>query len=433
MGHGDAGPGRRDRRGAGVAEEVEHRRGSTEARGPAATAGSPACAAGRLRQPGRLAADPLVHRGLLGEEADLPAWRQPELELAAAVVDDPGLDRLAVPGRPAFVADRSAVGPVEAGVGGGPGGRIARDVALGGWRRPVDDDDPEALEPAGIAHVEQGVGRRRGRHRPILRQPKIRRGFKLRLVSPIEAIAILAAGLAAGTINTIVGSGSLITFPTLLAFGYAPVLANVSNTVGLVPGSLSGAIGYRRELRRPARPGDPARASRPTAGGLTGASAPARPAGRRLPADRADPDPGLGRPDRDRPRLSRAMGDRRDAPGQEHTVPLVITLYLTGIYGGYFGAGQGVIMMALLSVFLPDDLQRLNALKNVLAVLINGVAAILFILLSPIAWPAAILLAIGAIIGGQVGALVGRRLPANVLRVAIIVVGTVVGVRLLIG
>ena len=132
------------------------------------------------------------------------------------------------------------------------------------------------------------------------------------------------------------------------------------------------------------------------------------------------------------PRLSRAMGDRRVA-GAEHTVPLVITLYLTGIYGGYFGAGQGVIMMALLGVFLPDDLQRLNGLKNVLAVLINGVAAVLFILLSPIAWPAAILLAIGAIIGGQVGAIVGRRLPATALRVAIIVVGTVVGVRLLIG
>jgi len=132
------------------------------------------------------------------------------------------------------------------------------------------------------------------------------------------------------------------------------------------------------------------------------------------------------------PRLSRAMGDRRVA-GAEHTIPLVITLYLTGIYGGYFGAGQGVIMMALLGVFLPDDLQRLNGLKNVLAVLINGVAAILFILLSPIAWPAAILLAIGAIIGGQLGAVVGRRLPANVLRGAIIVVGTIVGVRLLIG
>jgi len=250
-------------------------------------------------------------------------------------------------------------------------------------------------------------------------------------VSPIEAIAILAAGLAAGTINTIVGSGSLITFPTLLAFGYAPVLANVSNTVGLVPGSLSGAIGYRRELDgqrgRVVRLGLAA-----AVGGLTGGLLLLV-----LPAttfQRIVPILILGSVIliAIQPRLSRAMGDRRKV-GAEHTGPLVITLYLTGIYGGYFGAGQGVIMMALLGVFLPDDLQRLNGLKNVLAVLINGVAAVLFILLSPIAWPAAILLAIGAIIGGQVGAVVGRRLPSNVLRGAIIVVGTVVGVRLLLG
>jgi uncharacterized membrane protein YfcA len=250
-------------------------------------------------------------------------------------------------------------------------------------------------------------------------------------VSPIEAIAILAAGLAAGTINTIVGSGSLITFPTLLAFGYSPVLANVSNTVGLVPGSLSGAIGYRRELA--GQRGRMIRLGLAAAfGGLTGALLLLV-----LPAttfQRIVPILILGSVVliAIQPRLSRAMGDRRVA-GAEHTVPLVITLYLTGIYGGYFGAGQGVIMMALLGVFLPDDLQRLNGLKNFLAVLINGVAAVLFILLSPIAWPAAILLAIGAIIGGQVGAIVGRRLPATALRVAIIVVGTVVGVRLLIG
>ncbi len=250
-------------------------------------------------------------------------------------------------------------------------------------------------------------------------------------MSPIEAIAILAAGLAAGTVNTIVGSGSLITFPTLLAFGYSPVLANVSNTVGLVPGSLSGAIGYRRELA--GQRGRMIRLGLAAAiGGLSGAllllALPATTFQRIVPILILGSVVLIAI----QPRLSRAMGHRRVA-GAEHTVPLVITLYLTGIYGGYFGAGQGVIMMALLGVFLPDDLQRLNGLKNFLAVLINGVAAVLFIFLSPIAWPAAILLAIGAIIGGQVGAIVGRRLPATALRVAIIVVGTVVGVRLLIG
>jgi uncharacterized membrane protein YfcA len=250
-------------------------------------------------------------------------------------------------------------------------------------------------------------------------------------MSPLEAIGILAAGLAAGTINTIVGSGSLITFPTLLAFGYAPVVANVSNTVGLVPGSLSGAIGYRRELA-----GQRGRAIRlgmaALAGGLTGGLLLLA-----LPAsafERIVPILILGAVAlmAIQPQLSRAMGERR-AAGQEHTLPLVVTIYLTGIYGGYFGAAQGVIMMALLSTFLPEDLQRLNALKNVLAVLINGVAAVLFIAAAPVAWPAAILIAVGAIAGGQVGALVGRRLPASTLRLAIIVLGTFVGLRLLIG
>jgi uncharacterized membrane protein YfcA len=250
-------------------------------------------------------------------------------------------------------------------------------------------------------------------------------------MSPLEAIGILASGLAAGTINTIVGSGSLVTFPTLLAFGYAPVVANVSNTVGLVPGSLSGAIGYRRELA-----GQRGRAIRlgmaALAGGLTGGLLLLA-----LPAsafERIVPILILGAVVlmAIQPRLSRAMGERR-AEGQEHTLPLVVTIYLTGIYGGYFGAAQGVIMMALLSTFLPEDLQRLNALKNVLAVLINGVAAVLFIAVAPVAWPAALLLAVGAIAGGQVGALLGRRLPASALRLAIIVLGTFVGVRLLIG
>ena len=249
-------------------------------------------------------------------------------------------------------------------------------------------------------------------------------------MSLFEAIAILAAGLAAGTINTVVGSGSLITFPTFLAFGYSPVVANVSNTVGLVPGSLSGAIGYRRELA-----GQRGRAIRlgiaATAGGLTGGllllALPESAFERIVPILILASVVLIAI----QPRLSRAMGDRR-VEGAEHTVPLVITIFLTGVYGGYFGAGQGVIMMALLATFLPDALQRLNGLKNVLAVLINGVAAILFIAVAPVAWPPAILLAIGAIAGGQVGALVGRRLPANALRLAIIVIGTFVGIRLLV-
>jgi uncharacterized membrane protein YfcA len=249
-------------------------------------------------------------------------------------------------------------------------------------------------------------------------------------MTPVEAGIILAAGLAAGTINTIVGSGSLITFPILLALGYAPVDANVSNTVGLVPGSLSGAVGYRRELA-----GQRARAIRlgaaSGAGGLTG--------GLLLLAF-----PGafktivpvligaalvlivVG------PRLSRALAMHRHADSGG-SWPLMLTLYLSAIYGGYFGAGQGIIMIALLTIFLAEDLQRLNGLKNVLAVIVNGVAGILFVLVAPVHWDVAVLIAAGSIVGGQIGAHVGRRLPAPLLRASIVCVGLVAEARLLFG
>ena len=249
-------------------------------------------------------------------------------------------------------------------------------------------------------------------------------------MTPFEASAILCAGLAAGTINTIVGSGSLITFPLLLAFGYAPLDANVSNTVGLVPGSISGAIGYRRELA-----GQQSRAVRlgivSGAGGLTGAILL-----RAFPGAFAAIVPALifvalvlvaaG------PRLSKALAQHRHAEAHK-SWPLALTLFGTAIYGGYVGAGQGIIMIALLTIFLPDDLQRLNGLKNVLAVLINGVAAIVFVLVTPVHWDVAVLIAIGSIVGGQVGARVGRRLPAPLLRLAIICVGLLAEIRLLAG
>jgi uncharacterized protein len=250
-------------------------------------------------------------------------------------------------------------------------------------------------------------------------------------VTPLEIVAIVAVGFAAGTINTIVGSGSLITFPTLLALGYPPVVANVTNTVGLVPGSLSGAIGYRRELE-----GQRDRALRlgvaSVLGGITGGvlllALPATSFERVVPfliliavALVAV-----------QPRLSAVMARRRSG-GQTHTVPLFVTVYLTGIYGGYFGAAQGVILIALLGIFLTDDIQRLNGLKNMLACLVNAVAAVLFILVAPVNAPAALLLAVGSITGGQVGAVVGRRLSPLLLRGVIIGVGTLVALRLLIG
>jgi uncharacterized membrane protein YfcA len=255
-------------------------------------------------------------------------------------------------------------------------------------------------------------------------------------VTPLEVVIIVAAGLAAGAVNTVVGSGSLITFPTLVALGYSPIVANVSNTVGLVTGSVSGAIGYRQELI-----GQRSRAVRLSVvgglGGLTG--------GLLLLAypgafSRVIPLLVLFAVVlvAIQPRVTRWMAARRQAraeaggaPEREHPIPLLVATYLTAIYGGYFGAAQSVMFLALLGIFVSEGLQRLNAMKNVVTAVVNGVAAVLFALFAPVSWPVVLLLAIGAAVGGQLGAYVGRRLSPTLLRAAIIVVGTVVGVRLL--
>jgi hypothetical protein len=256
------------------------------------------------------------------------------------------------------------------------------------------------------------------------------------LIDPLEAIVIIAAGVAAGTVNTIVGSGSLITFPTLLLLGYPPIVANVSNTVGLVPGAISGSIGYRRELvgqRARAIPLMVAAGS----GGLTGAALllvlPAAAFERIVPILILVAC-GLVAV---QPRLSAWVAARRlrlgHVPRHGGGPVLIAGVYLTGIYGGYFGAAQGVILIALLAILIDDDLQRLNGLKNVLAAVVNFVAAVIFILVAPVAWGPAILLAIGSTIGGQLGAVLGRRLSPLALRVAVIAIGTIVAVRLLLG
>jgi uncharacterized membrane protein YfcA len=246
-------------------------------------------------------------------------------------------------------------------------------------------------------------------------------------LSPLAALAIAGAGLAAGTINTIVGSGSLITFPTLLALGYPPVVANVSNTVGLVTGSISGAIGYRRELEGQA-PRVRVLGVASLTGGLTGGllllALPASVFENVVPALILVACVLVAL----QPRLA-----ARDRPVHAHGGPLLwLSVFATGIYGGYFGAAQGVILIALLGIFLEDGLQRLNALKNVLAALVNGIAALLFIAFADVDWAVAGLLAAGAICGGQLGARLGRRIPAGWLRAVIVVVGVGVAIRLLV-
>lgn len=242
-------------------------------------------------------------------------------------------------------------------------------------------------------------------------------------MTPLDVLALGGAGVAAGAINTVVGSGSLITFPTLLALGYAPVLANVTNTVGIFPGSVSGIVGYRHELR-----GGVGRAVRfgalSTVGSIAGALLLLQ-----LPESAFDAIvPVLILIAcvlvAVQPRLSGWL-TARQRRGQDGGPPLWLGILLTGAYGGYFGAAQGVLLLALLTIFIDDDLQRLNALKNVLAGVANGVAAVVFILISEVAWGAAASLAVGAIIGGQVGATVGRRLPPPIYRTAIVLVGVV--------
>ena len=252
-------------------------------------------------------------------------------------------------------------------------------------------------------------------------------------MSPLEAVLIALAGVAAGTINTVVGSGTLITFPTLLAFGVPPVTANVSNTVGLVPGSMSGVFGYRRELA-----GQGARVLRLGTASLLGGVAGALLL-LRLPSSAFDAIvPALialgvvlvvlG------PRIQRSVAARAESRGgiPDHGVWWVWpAVAAAGVYGGYFGAAQGVLLMAILGIGVADSMQRHTATKNVLALIVNAVAALVFIVVADIDWTVAGLIAIGSVIGGQIGATVGRRLPPVLLRAVIATVGCVALVALL--
>ncbi len=265
-----------------------------------------------------------------------------------------------------------------------------------------------------------------------------------------------------------VGSGTLITFPTLLAFHYAPVLANVSNNVGLVPGVASGVHGYRAELRGQRErvrmlgtaslcgglvgailllvlPADAFKAIVPALIGIALVMVVVQPwlakwvAGRQRADGGANAASVAGGPD-----AGGAADGAAEAGGGEVAVavsparaatggPVLWALvFCTGIYGGYFGAAQGVLLIGLLGVAFTDSLQRVNAVKNVLAGVVNATAAIIFIAFSHVAWGAAGLIAAGSVLGGQLGARVGRRLPPWGLRMVIVCVGTAALVKLLV-
>ena len=248
-------------------------------------------------------------------------------------------------------------------------------------------------------------------------------------MSALDVVVVVLAGVAAGTINTVVGSGTLITFPVLLAVGYSPLVANVSNTIGLVPGSVAGAIGYRRELagqeRRIVRLGLAA-----LLGGTTGAVLllvlPEKAFKAIVPVFIAVALVLILL----QPRISAHLAQRREEPVEHRRVSSVAT-YLTGIYGGYFGAAQGIMLLAVLGVALPEPLQRVNGLKNVLAGLVNLIAGVVFVFRAPVAWAPALLIAGGSMLGGVLGARYGRRLSPVALRGLIVVVGLVAIAQLL--
>ncbi|SFN06588.1 hypothetical protein SAMN04487980_1010187 [Streptomyces sp. cf124] len=236
-----------------------------------------------------------------------------------------------------------------------------------------------------------------------------------------QAVAIMAAGIAAGALNAVVGSGTLLTFPTLLAFGYPPILANVSNNLGLIPGVLSAAYGYRRELKGQQRRLVCLGLASAT-GGLVGALLLLK-----LPAhafESAVPLLILAACVLIllQPRLNRRL--REQPSGRENGGPAMwLGVAATGIYGGYFGAAQGVLLMGLLGSSLHDSLQRINAAKNVLAAIVNGVAALVFLAATDISWTAAALIAVGSTLGGLLGARLGRALSPAALRAAILTIG----------
>jgi uncharacterized membrane protein YfcA len=266
-------------------------------------------------------------------------------------------------------------------------------------------------------------------------------------VSALELAAILLAGVGAGTINAVVGSGTLITFPTLLALGVPPVTANMSNSLGLVPGSVAGAVGYRRELA-----GQRARIVRllvlSTSGGVLGAVLllvlppgafeAVVPALILLGVTLVVVQPRLARHVADRAAHREAavgQGDDAATP-RPRTEPVWVlaAAFATGVYGGYFGAAQGVILMGVLGIGIGETMQRLNGVKNVLVAVVNGVAGLVFVVAAELGllgddvevdWQIVAFIAVGAVIGGFLGAAVGRRLPPIALRGIIVVVGLV--------
>ncbi len=244
----------------------------------------------------------------------------------------------------------------------------------------------------------------------------------------VEAALIIGAAALAGALNVLVGGGSLITYPTLLALGYPPVLANVSNNLGLIPGNAAGVLAYR-PLLAGHRAQLLALVPASLLGGLSGAilllALPAKLFAAVVPLLIALASMLMAL----QPRI-RAWIERRQTQQPDTGLPLLAGVYLAGLYGGYFGAAQGVLLLAVMAVGLDENLQRLNGFKNALVLIVNGTAALVFIGFTRVDWQVAALIAVGTAAGGWLGGRFGRRIPEPLMRRTIVATGLVVALVL---
>ena len=244
-------------------------------------------------------------------------------------------------------------------------------------------------------------------------------------------LLVAGAALLAGAVNSIAGGGTLISFPALLFVGLPPVSANVTSTLGLLPGYAGGSAAYRRELTAQ---GDRVRAlgTVSAVGAVVGA----------VLLTRASPRlfslivpwlillaSGLMLV---QPWLAARVATHRVAGDDHRSRALLVGQFLSAVYGAFFGAGLGVMMLAVLGVFLHDDLQRINALKGVLQLVVNLVAAACFALFGPVVWGVAVVMLAGSVAGGFAGVSLARRLSPGVLRAVVVAFGVAVAVRMLV-
>jgi hypothetical protein len=250
-------------------------------------------------------------------------------------------------------------------------------------------------------------------------------------LSTSHVILLIAAGLGAGIFNGVAGGGSLISFPVLLALGYPALTANVTNTVGIWPGYLSSAAGFRREIS--------------DQGGWLARLSPVAVSGAVLGAVLLLTTPsatftslapwlvlGASLLFAAQPLLSRALNSQSNTTPGTRPALLLAGTFLASVYGGYFGAGMGVMLLAILGLALPDSLTRTSGLRTLLSILVNGMAAAVFLIHGGLAWDAVGLLAIGSLVGGWIGARVALSIPATALRIVVIVIGLGTAIKLLV-